>query len=53
MPERIRESVGPSSLKHMLMLGVISAMVGALLQGCSAGNHPSQEETSLANAEQP
>src|SRR5271169_2167670 len=32
------------------MLGVISAMLGALLQGCAAGKHPSQEETSLANA---
>jgi mono/diheme cytochrome c family protein len=25
-------------------------MLGALLQGCAAGKHPSQEETSLANA---
>jgi mono/diheme cytochrome c family protein len=50
MPERMRESVGPSSLKHKLMLGVISAMLGALLQGCTAGQPPSQEETSLANA---
>ena len=49
MPERIRESVGPSSLKYKLMLGVISVMLGALLQGCTAGK-PSQEETSLANA---
>src|SRR5580698_7123818 len=31
------------------MLGVISVMLGALLQGCTAGK-PSQEETSLANA---
>ena len=32
------------------MLGAISAMLGALLQGCAAGKQPSQEETSLANA---
>jgi len=62
MPELMRESVGlPSigrwrrgdrnvALKHKLMLGVISAMLGALLQGCTAGKEPSQEETSLANA---
>ena len=37
-------------LKHKLMLGVISAMLGALLQGCAAGKPPSQGETSLANA---
>jgi mono/diheme cytochrome c family protein len=37
-------------LKHKLMLGVISAMLGALLQGCSAGKQPSQGETSLADA---
>ncbi|MGA2046922.1 MAG: cytochrome P460 family protein [Terracidiphilus sp.] len=37
-------------LKHKLMLGVISALLGALLQGCSADKHPSQEETNLANA---
>jgi mono/diheme cytochrome c family protein len=62
MPELMRESVGlPSigrwrrgdrnvALKHKLMLGVIGAMLGALLQGCTAGKQPSQEETSLANA---
>ena len=38
------------ALKHKLMLGVISAMLGAMLQGCTSDNHPSQEETSLANA---
>jgi len=38
------------ALKQKLMLGVISAMLGALLQGCSADKHPSREETSLANA---
>ena len=38
------------ALKHMLMLGVIGAMLGALLLGCKAGEQPSHEETSLANA---
>ena len=38
------------ALKHKLMLGVISAMLGVLLPGCTADKHPSQEETSLANA---
>jgi mono/diheme cytochrome c family protein len=38
------------ALKHKLMLGVISAMWGALLPGCTADKHPSQGETSLANA---
>ncbi len=37
-------------LKRKVMLGVIGAMLGALLQGCTAGQHPSQGETSLANA---
>ena len=37
-------------LKHKLMLGVISAMMGALLTGCTADKQPSKEETSLANA---
>ena len=62
MPELMRESVGlPSigrwrrgdrnvALKHKLMLGVISAMLGALLTGCTANKPPSQGETSLANA---
>ena len=62
MPELMRESVGlprigrrgggdrSVALKHKLMLGVISAMLGALLQGCTADKHPSQEESSLANA---
>ena len=62
MPEPMRESVDlpwiggwhgddrSATLKHKLMLGVISAMLGALLQGCTAGKQPSQEETSLANA---
>jgi mono/diheme cytochrome c family protein len=62
MPEFIRESVGlpwisgwrrgdPTvTLKQKLMLGVIGAMLGALLQGCTADKQPSQEETSLANA---
>src|SRR6202046_4939680 len=60
MPELKRESVGrigewregnrSVALKHKLMLGVISAMLGALLQGCTADKPPSQGETSLANA---
>jgi mono/diheme cytochrome c family protein len=62
MPELMRESVGlpwiggwggrdrSVGLKHKLMFGVISAMLGGLLQGCSAGKQPSQGETSLANA---
>ncbi len=37
-------------LKHKLMPGVISAMLGALLAGCTADKHPSQGETTLANA---
>src|SRR5271163_3268456 len=62
MPELMRGSVGVPwmgggrggkrsvALKRKLMLGVLSAILGALLQGCSAGKHPSQGETSLANA---
>jgi mono/diheme cytochrome c family protein len=62
MSERIRESVGlpwlgewrqadhSAALKHKLMLGLIGAMLGGLLQGCTAGKGPSQDETSLANA---
>ena len=60
MPGLMRESVGlprigshshcKTAFKHKLMLGVISAMLGALLQGCAAGKPPSQGETSLANA---
>jgi mono/diheme cytochrome c family protein len=62
MPEPMRQSVGLPwiggwsgnhcrvALKHKLMLGVIGAMLGALLQGCTAGKQPSQEETSVANA---
>jgi mono/diheme cytochrome c family protein len=62
MPEVMSESVGRASsgrwdgsdrrvaLKHKLMLGVTSAMLGALLQGCTASKPPSQGETSLANA---
>jgi len=62
MPELMRESVGllriggwrgrdrNVALKHKLMLGVIGAMLGALLQGCTADKNPSQGETSLANA---
>ena len=62
MPELMRESVGLTwiggwgrkdrcvALKEKLMLGVMSAVLGALLQGCTAEKHPSQEETNLANA---
>jgi len=62
LPELMRKSVGlrwiggsrggdrSVVLKHKLMLGMISAMLGALLQGCAAGKPPSQEETRLANA---
>jgi mono/diheme cytochrome c family protein len=62
MPEPIRESVGLRwiggwarndrrvPLRHKLMLGEIGAMLGALLQGCTADKHPSKEETNLANA---
>jgi mono/diheme cytochrome c family protein len=62
MPELMSESVRlpwisgwhggdrRAALKHKLMLGVISVMLGALLQGCTAGKSPSQGETSVANA---
>ena len=61
MPELMRESVGLRwigasggvdgrvALKRKLMLVVTGAMLGALLQGCSADKHPSQDETNLAN----
>ncbi len=62
MPELTRGSVGlpwigewrrgdgSVALKHKVMLGVISAMLGALLPGCTTDKHPSREETTLANA---
>jgi mono/diheme cytochrome c family protein len=62
MPELMTKSVGLPrlaawgggdrgvALKHKLMLGVISATLGALLPGCTADKHPSKGETSLANA---
>ena len=61
MPELVREPAGLQWMgggggdrsvapKHRLMLGVISAMLGALLQGCTASKPPSDGETSLANA---
>src|ERR1700752_4710941 len=37
-------------LKRRLTVAVISAMLGAFLQGCTADKHPSQEESNLANA---
>jgi mono/diheme cytochrome c family protein len=39
-----------AGLKHKLMLGVIGAMLGALVQGCTANKPPSEGETTLANA---
>jgi mono/diheme cytochrome c family protein len=62
MPDLMNESVSLSSagdwggkrrrvtLKHKLALGVISAMLGALLPGCTADKQPSQEESNLVNA---
>jgi mono/diheme cytochrome c family protein len=38
------------ALKHKLTLGVISAMLGALLAGCTADKPPSREESTLADA---
>jgi mono/diheme cytochrome c family protein len=37
------------TLKHKLMLAVVSTILGALLQGCAADKHPSAAETALAN----
>ena len=39
-----------NGLKHKLVLGIIGALLGALLQGCTAGKPPSQGESTLANA---
>ena len=61
MPELMRESGQRrngvrlrgdrnATLKHKLMLGAISVMLGVSLQGCTAGKPPSQGETSLADA---
>jgi mono/diheme cytochrome c family protein len=62
MQERTNESVGlhlidgwrggdrSAASRRRLMLGVSAAMLGALLQGCTAAKQPSQEETGLANA---
>src|ERR1700727_1691681 len=44
------ESKISAAFEHKLMLGVIVAMLGALLAGCTANKPPSQGETSLANA---
>src|SRR6202046_656948 len=38
------------ALKHKLVLPLVSAMLGALLSGCTADKPPSQGETNLANA---
>ena len=40
------------ALKHRLVLGMVSALLGALFQGCTANSHPSREETTLADAAQ-
>jgi mono/diheme cytochrome c family protein len=37
-------------LQHKLLLGLTSAILAALLQGCAADKNPSQAETSAANA---
>ena len=62
MPEFMREPLGlpriskrgggdhTMVLKHKPMLAVISIVLGALLQGCAAGKHPSGKKTGLANA---
>jgi mono/diheme cytochrome c family protein len=62
MPDFKRESVGLpqiskrsakdryAALKHKLLLGVISALLGAMFSGCTASKNPSQGETNLANA---
>jgi hypothetical protein len=62
MPELVRKSVGlpwicawgggdrSVELKHKLMLGMIGATLGVLLQGCTANKPPSEGETSVANA---
>jgi mono/diheme cytochrome c family protein len=49
MPELMRCDCSVA-LKHKLTLGVIGAMLGALLTGCTANKPPSDGETSLANA---
>jgi mono/diheme cytochrome c family protein len=46
----VRRVAARNRLAHKLALGVIGAMLGALLQGCTAGKPPSQGETNLANA---
>ena len=62
MPKPKRDSMGLSwfagwarnhrtaALKQKLMLGLISATLGAWLQGCTADKPPSREEAALANA---
>ena len=48
MPELMSDR--SAALKHKLMLGVIGAMLGAFVVGCTASKPPSEGETSLANA---
>jgi mono/diheme cytochrome c family protein len=47
---RSRGTGHSAALRQRLILGAIGAMLGALLQGCTAGKQPSKEETGLANA---
>jgi mono/diheme cytochrome c family protein len=62
MPEQTRKAAGLRwldewvcnerrvALKHKLLLSVVSMMLGAWLQGCTADKPPSREEAALANA---
>ncbi len=52
LPRNGRSGAGVRSvaLRRKLLLGAIAVMLSALLPGCAADKHPSQKETSLANA---
>lgn len=62
MPERTRRAGGQSwsgtcrgrdrrvAVNYWLILGVVSALLCVLLQGCTANKRASQEESTLANA---
>ena len=43
-------NAGCVALRPKLMLGLVSAILGLSLQGCTAGKQPSQGEADLANA---